>query len=191
MNGFQHQMVLDWDQAFPCLGIGQNGPHLAIGIMLLPGCGWCLWAPLQVTWRRSATVVSPDQEFRTPVTFENQKPDNFASTLSLSWNFDYFWPCPLLSITKGLFLIFTTPKRQAIYLIARAFGKNIGFVRRGVRLLVAPWRASSSQVNTKCSTLNVLGTRLVWLSGHVLFIWHRGKIKRYFQGDYEIQTGGI
>ena len=37
--------------------------------------------------------------------------------------------------------------------------KNIGFVRRGVRLLVAPWRASSSQVNTKCS-------------GHILVFCH-------------------
>ena len=40
---------------------------------------------------------------------------------------------------------------QVNYLIARAFGKYIEFVRRGVRLLVAPWRASSGQVNTKCS----------------------------------------
>ena len=55
-------------------------------------------------------------------------------------------------------------KRQAIYLIARAFGKNIGFVRRGVRLLVAPWRASSSQVNTKCSGHNLVFLMFFWIS---------------------------
>ena len=51
-----------WDQAFPCLGNGQHGPHVAPGFLLLPRCGWCRWAPLQLTWRQSATVVSPDQE---------------------------------------------------------------------------------------------------------------------------------
>ena len=96
-------------------------------------------------------------------TFETQKPDIFVSTLSLSpsWSFDYFWPCPLLVQNYRTFSYFTTPKgKHFIYIKSRAFGKNIGFVRRGVRLLVAPWRASSSQVNTKCSTLNVLGTFL-------------------------------
>ena len=38
-----------------------------------------------------------------PATFENWI--SFASTLSFSFLiFDYFWPCPLLSITKGPFL---------------------------------------------------------------------------------------
>ena len=99
------KMVLDWDQAFPCLGIGQNGPHLASGIMLLPCCGWCLWSPLQVTWRRSATVVSPDQEPR--MDSSNLRKLNIICQYSLSFSFlifDYFWPCPLLSITKGPFL---------------------------------------------------------------------------------------
>ena len=49
--------------------------------------------------------------------------------------------------------------------------KNIGIVSRGVRLLVAPWRASSSQVNTKCSTLNVLGTILSFV---LFFVSHTG-----------------
>ena len=86
-----------------------------------------------------------------PATFENWI--SFASTLSLSlsWfltTFDLAHYCPLL---KDLFF-----KMQVNYLIARAFGKYIEFVRRGVRLLVAPWRASSGQVNTKCSGHNLV-----------------------------------
>ena len=80
-----------WDQAFPCLGNGQHGPHVAPGFLLLPCCGWCWWAPLQVTWRRSATVVSPDQEFRTlePLKLRNQvfSISNSLSLLPLSWSF--------------------------------------------------------------------------------------------------------
>ena len=80
-----------WDQAFPCLGNGQHGPHVAPGFLLLPCCGWCWWAPLQVTWRRSATVVSPDQEFRTlePLKLRNQvfSISNSLSLLPLSWSY--------------------------------------------------------------------------------------------------------
>ena len=96
LNGFQHQKVLDWDQAFPCLGIGQNGPHLASGIMLLPCCGWCLWSPLQVTWRRSATVVSPDQEPR--MDSSNLRKLNIICQYSLFLFLD-FWLLLTLPIT--------------------------------------------------------------------------------------------
>jgi len=94
---FPASKVLESDQAFPCLGIGQNGPHLASGIMLLPCCGWCLWSPPQVTWPRSATVVSPDPESRIP-TFEILILF-LASTLSLSHS--WFWLCPLIKEMRG------------------------------------------------------------------------------------------
>ena len=102
-----------WDQAFPCLGNGQHDPHVAPGFLLLPCCGWCWWAPLQVAWPLSATVVSPDQEFGTlePLKLRNQvflSATLFLSSLFLEV-FDYFWPCPLLSKQPD-FSYFKTPK---------------------------------------------------------------------------------
>ena len=89
-----------WDQAFPCLGNGQHDPHVAPGFLLLPCCGWCWWAPLQVAWPLSATVVSPDQEFGTlePLKLRNQYFYQQLSFFSFFLeDFDYYWPCPLLS----------------------------------------------------------------------------------------------
>ena len=106
-----------WDQAFPCLGNGQHDPHVAPGFLLLPCCGWCWWAPLQVAWPLSATVVSPDQECGTlePLKLRNQY---FYQQLSFFpfflEDFDYFWPCPLLSKQTD-FSYFQDPKRQAFY----------------------------------------------------------------------------
>ena len=81
-----------WDQAFPCLGNGQHGPHVAPGFLLLPRCGWCRWAPLQVTWRQSATVVSPDQELDL---WNSETGYCHSGTLSFSFLIleviDYFW----------------------------------------------------------------------------------------------------
>ena len=106
-----------WDQAFPCLGNGQHVPHVAPGFLLLPCCGWCWWAPLQVAWPLSATVVSPEPEFGIlePLKLRNQY---FYQQLSFFpfflEDFDYFWPCPLLSKQTD-FSYFQDPKRQAFY----------------------------------------------------------------------------
>ena len=66
LGSFQHQKFLKSVQVFTWLGIGQNGPHLASGILLLPCCGWRLCTPLQVAWPRSATVFPPSSESRVP-----------------------------------------------------------------------------------------------------------------------------
>ena len=48
LGSFQHQKFLKSVEVFTWLGIGQNDPHLASGILLLPCCGWRLCTPLQV-----------------------------------------------------------------------------------------------------------------------------------------------